>query len=81
MFVKTAHQAPLSLGFSRQENWNGLSFPSPGNFPNLGIKSTSLAFPALAGGFFTTSTTWEALYKGWIGTIKYVNAMEGIFVE
>ena len=81
MFVKSTRQAPLSLGFSRQENWNGLSFPSPGNLPNLGIKSTSLAFPALAGGFLTTSTTWEASYKGWTGTIKYVNAMEGIFVE
>ena len=46
-----ASQAPLSVGFSRQEYWNGLPFPPPGDLPNLGIKPTSLA---LAGGFFTT---------------------------
>ena len=45
-------QAPLSMGFSRQEYWSGLPFPSPGDPPNPGIKPTSLAFPALAGGFF-----------------------------
>ena len=41
-----ARQAPLSMGFSRQEYWSGLSFPSPGDLPDLGIKPTS---PALAG--------------------------------
>ena len=46
-----AHQAPLSMGFSRQEYRNGLPFPSPGNPPDPGIKPVS---PALAGGFFTT---------------------------
>ena len=45
-----AHQAPLSMGFSRQEYWNGLLFPSPGDLPDPGIKSLSLA---LVGGFFT----------------------------
>ena len=45
-----AHQAPLSMGFSRQEYWSGLPFPSPGDLPDPGIKPTS---PALAGGFFT----------------------------
>ena len=39
------------MGFSRQEYWNGLPFPSPGNLPNPGIQPTS---PALAGRFFTT---------------------------
>ena len=34
-----AHQAPLSVGFSRQEYWSGLPFPSPGDLPNPGIKS------------------------------------------
>ena len=38
-------------GISRQEYWNGLPFPSPGDLPDLGIKPMS---PALAGGFFTT---------------------------
>ena len=45
-----AHQAPLSMGFSRQEYWSGLPFPSPGDLPDPGIKLMSLA---LAGRFFT----------------------------
>ena len=46
-----AHQAPLSMGFSRQEYWSGLPTPSPGDLPIPGIEPTS---PTLAGGFFTT---------------------------
>ena len=46
-----AHQAPLSMGFSRQEYWSGLPFPSPGDLPDSGIQPVS---PALAAGFFTT---------------------------
>ena len=42
-----AHQAPLSMGFSRQEYWSGLPFPSPGDLPNPGIEPASLASPAL----------------------------------
>ena len=65
-----AHQAPLSMGVSRQEYWSGLPFPSPGGLPDLGIE---LASPALAGRFLTSSTTWEAQgesfliykWKGW----------------
>ena len=48
-----AHQPPLSMGFSRQEYWSGLLFPSLGNLPDPGIKLRSLTSPALAGGFFT----------------------------
>ena len=55
-----AHQAPLSMEFSRQEYWSGLPCPPPGDLPDPGIKSTSLVSPGLAGRFFTTSTTWEA---------------------
>ena len=55
-----ARQPPLSMEFSRQEYWSGLPCPPPGNLPNPGIKSMSLASPALAGGFFTTDATWEA---------------------
>ena len=55
-----ARQAPLSTGFSRQEYWSGLPWPPPGNCPNPGIKPVSLTSPALAGGFFITSSTWEA---------------------
>ena len=46
-----AHQAPLSMEFSRQEYWSRLPFPTPGDFTNLEIELKS---PALAGGFFTT---------------------------
>ena len=41
-----AHQAPLSMGFSRQEYWSGLPFPSPGDLPNPGIKPRSPALQA-----------------------------------
>ena len=58
-----ARQAPLPMGFSRQEYWSGLPFPSPGDVPRPGIKPESLTSPALVGGFFTTSTTCEALYR------------------
>ena len=54
-----AHQAPLSMEFSRQEYWSRLPFPTPGDLPDPGIKPLSPAFPALAGRFFTTSATWE----------------------
>ena len=52
-----AHQAPLSMGFSRQEYWSGLPCPPPGDFPNPGIELASLMSLALARGFFSTSTT------------------------
>ena len=55
-----AHQAPLSVGFSLQEYWSGVIFPPPGDFPDPGIEPMSLTSPALAGGFFSTSATWEA---------------------
>ena len=55
-----AHQASLSMGFSRQEYWSGLPCPPPGDLPDPGIELAFLMFPALAGRFFTTSTTWEA---------------------
>ena len=57
----TAHQVPLSLGFSRQEYWTRLPFPTPRDLPDPGIELTSLISPALAGGFFTTSATWESV--------------------
>ena len=55
-----ACQDPLSMGFSRQEYWSGVPFPSPGDLSNTGIQSTPLTSQALAGGIFTTSTTWRA---------------------
>ena len=53
-----AHQAPLSMGFSRQEYWGALL---QGIFPTQGW-NLRLQSVALAGGFFTTSATWEAHY-------------------
>ena len=44
-----ARQAPLSMGFSRQESWSGLQFPTPGHIPDPGIKPASLSSLALAG--------------------------------
>jgi len=49
------------MEFSRQEYWNGLPFPKPENLPDPGIEPMSLESPVLAGGFFTTGTTWEAM--------------------
>ena len=57
-----AHRAPLSMGFSRQEYWSRLPFPTPGNLSYLGIEPGSLGSPALAGRFFTTSTTIMLCY-------------------
>ena len=50
------------MGFSRQERQNGLPCPPAGDLPDPGIKLASLMSPALAVGFFTTGTTWEAQY-------------------
>ena len=55
-----ACQAPLPMGFSRQECWSGLPCLLPGDLPDPGIEPASLMSPALAGGFFTISATWEA---------------------
>ena len=51
-----AHQAPLSMGFFRQEYWSGLPCPAPGDLPNPDIESVS---PTLAGGFFTAGPSWK----------------------
>ena len=48
------HQVPLSMGFSKQEYWSGLSYPPPGDLPDPGMEPESLAPPALVGRFFTT---------------------------
>ena len=56
-------QVPLSMGFSKHEYWNVLPCLPAGDLPNPEIKPTSLISLALASGFFTTSTTWEVLYR------------------
>ena len=48
-----AHQALLSMEFSRQEYWSELPLPPPGDLPDPGVEPKSLASPVLEGGFFT----------------------------
>ena len=55
-----AHQAPLSMGFPRQEYWSGVPLPSPGDLPDPGIEPASLA---LAGGFFATVPLGKPWYN------------------
>ena len=55
-----AQQASLSVGFSRQECWSGVSFPPPGDLPYPGIEPVSLTSPEFAGRFFTSSATLQA---------------------
>ena len=59
-----AHQASLSMGFSRQEYCSVLPCPPAGDLPNLETESASLMSHVLTGRFFTTSSTWEAPLKG-----------------
>ena len=77
-------QAPLSMGFSRQECWSGLPFPSPGDLPYPRIESESLMAPALAAGFFTTSATWEAPESSWrasssLCTLDMMKNLSGVY--
>ena len=50
-------------GILWQEYWSGLPCPPPGGLPHSGMEPASLTSPALLGGFFTTSATWEAPFK------------------
>ena len=72
-----AHQAPLSMGFSRQEYWSELPLAPPGDLPNPGMEPTSLLSPALAGGFFTTSATWETTTKDIITKEEFQSCRPG----
>ena len=59
-----AHWAPLSMGFSRQDRWDGLLCPPPADLPDPEIEPTSLTPPALEGTSFNTSTTCELCGDG-----------------
>ena len=61
--VDYSRQAPLSMGFSRQEYWSGLLCLPPRDLPGPGIEPASLVFPTLAGGFFSTSSIWEVFFS------------------
>ena len=77
-----AHQALLSMEFSRQEYWSKFLFLPAGNLPDPGIKPMSHAPPALAGVFFTTSATWEGQINVYRIT-NYRNVQVGLtaFIE
>ena len=62
-----SRQAPLSLGFPRQEYWSELPFPSPGDLSDPGIESM---FPALADGFFTTEPAGKPSTEGGSAIMK-----------
>ena len=68
-----AWQAPLSMDFSRQEYWNGLPWPPPGDLPDLGIKPSS---PALQVDFFTVWAISEA-QEYWSGSLPI---LQGVFL-
>ena len=55
-----AHQAPLSMGFSRQEYWSGLPCPPPGDLLDTGVELASACVSCIASRFFTNWATWEA---------------------
>ena len=59
------------LESSRQEYWSGLPWPSPGDLPDPRIEPLSLMSPALAGEFFTASTTWEASFSSELSSIMF----------
>ena len=61
-----ACQAPLSIGFPRQEYWSGLLYPPSGDLPDPGSEPASLMSPALAAGLFTASATWDTLVIDYI---------------
>ena len=61
-----ARQAPLSMGFPRQEYWSGLPFPPPGDLPDPGIQPLSPVSPALAGRLFTTESPGKPGFKWYL---------------
>ena len=63
-----AHQPPLSMRFPGQEYWSGLPFGIPGGLPDPGIEPMTLAYPALADGFFITGKAHSGLILGPEGT-------------
>ena len=71
-------QAPLSMGFFRQEYWNGLPFPSPGNLPDAGIEPIS---PVLVGGFFTTEPLGKPTYTRYLAQNRFSILAEWINIQ
>ena len=74
--IMDCNQAPLSMGFFRQEHWGGLPIPPPGDHANPEIEPSSVMFPALAGRFFTTSATCGAHTVLYV----YINGIDMTYV-
>ena len=74
--VDCSTQDPLSMEFFRQEYWNGLPFPPPGDLPHPGIEPRSPAFPALAGGFFSAEPPGKQVSTS-LGYPKVLNLESG----
>ena len=72
-----AHQAPQSMGFSRQEYWNGYPFPSPGDLPNIGTEPTS---PALVVELFITEPPGKASIVFLDKLLSYKSLSLGLFL-
>ena len=73
-----AHQAPLSMEFTRQEYWSRLPFPSSGDLPDPESKRLSLKSPALVGGFFTTNAIWKVLLNAATAAAKSLQSCDPI---
>ena len=75
--VTVVRQAPLSMGFYRQEYWSGLPIPLPGDLSNQGIEPTSPASPILAGRFFTAESPWKLdfVYTYWLFKFLFKNCL------
>ena len=69
------HQAPLSVGFSRQDYWSGLPFPLPGDLSDPGTEPESPASPALAGGFFILASPGKTTYA--LADMNFISMLSG----
>ena len=81
-FWTVTHQAPLSMGFSRQEHWSELPCPPAGDLPDPGIEPVSLTSPSLAGGLLTRSTTCagrQGFYQLYLHGASQSHTEKGIF--
>ena len=76
-----ACQAPLFLGFSRQEYWSGLPRPPSGDLTNPEIEPASLISPTLANRFLTTSATWKVQVYNTVLLIIYICAVYSFYYQ
>ena len=80
-----AHQAPLFMGFSRQEYWSGLPFPSPGDLPSTGVQPGPPALqtdtllsepPGINASFSWSSTTLSTMWETWVRYLSREDPLE-----